>query len=94
MIIRTPREIGALIRARRRDHRLTQEGLAELVGASRKWIIDIEAGKRTSDLGMVLQTLNALGLDLDIRERRSPAPARATNIDAIVTGATQRTPVA
>lgn len=84
MIIRTPREIGLLVRESRRSHGLTQAALATRVQVSRKWIIDLEAGKRTSELGLVLRTLSALALELDISERSNHAPAPGRDIDAII----------
>jgi y4mF family transcriptional regulator len=84
MIIRTPREIGLLVRESRRAHGLTQAALAARVHVSRKWIIDLEAGKRTSELGLVLRTLNALALELDISERSDHTPSPGRDIDAII----------
>lgn len=62
--IRTPRELGALIRERRRSLNLAQAALAARVGTTRRWIIDVERGKAGAELGLVLQTLQALGLNL------------------------------
>lgn len=83
MIIRNSRELGHLVKRSRQKRGLTQALLAAHVGASRKWIIDLEAGKRTSDLSLVLQTLNALGLELDARERAKRPPG-LHDLDAIV----------
>lgn len=69
MIIRTTKDLAHLIRDQRSRRFLTQANLAELVGVSRKWIVDLEAGKRTTDLSLVLRTIKALGLDLDVRDR-------------------------
>jgi HTH-type transcriptional regulator / antitoxin HipB len=85
MIVRTPKELGQLIKEHRGARGLTQAALAAQVGVSRKWIIDLESGKRTTDLSLVLRTLNVLGVELDARAR----PARPTNdtqidIDAVV----------
>jgi HTH-type transcriptional regulator / antitoxin HipB len=67
MRIRSPSELGALIRARRRQLGLDQIGLAEKVGVSRQWIIEIEKGKPRAAIGLILRTLNALGIFLDAR---------------------------
>jgi hypothetical protein len=56
------------------------------VGASRKWIIDLESGKRTTDLSLVMRTLNVLGIALDAHER-SEATSKEVDIDAIVDAA-------
>ncbi|HET7630888.1 MAG TPA: helix-turn-helix domain-containing protein [Gemmatimonadaceae bacterium] len=82
MRIRSATELGHLAREARRSQGLTQAQLAARVGASRKWIIDLEGGKRTADLSLVLRTLNILGLDLDVTPRTRSRPSV---LDAIVT---------
>jgi|SRR5581483_96836 HTH-type transcriptional regulator/antitoxin HipB len=68
MIIRTPGDLGAAIRAGRRALGLDQAGLAARVGVQRQWIIKIESGKSTAEVGLVLRTLNALGLKVEVGE--------------------------
>jgi y4mF family transcriptional regulator len=65
MLIRTTREVGLLVRDRRRAVRLTQGELAERVGASREWIRQLESGKPRLELGLTLRALTALGIALD-----------------------------
>ena len=62
--LRTPSDIGALIRARRRELGVSQARLAELVGVSRLWINQVERGKPGAGLGFVLRTLATLGIEL------------------------------
>lgn len=66
MLIRTPLDLGSAIRDRRRRLHLDQDGLAQRIGVSRKWIIDIEKGKSRAEIGLVLRTLDALGLRLSL----------------------------
>ncbi len=88
MIVRNPKELGHLVKDVRASRRLTQAALAVQVGASRKWIIDLEAGKDTTDLSLVLRALNVLGIELDARIRsRSDVKGKAVDIDAIVDAA-------
>ncbi len=84
MIIRTAKELGQLIRDHRSRKDLTQAQLADLVGVSRKWIIDLEGGKRTTDLSLVLRTVNALGLELDAHERVKRLGQNDIDINEIV----------
>ena len=65
MIIRTPRELGLLIRDRRRAAGITQAALGERVGASRQWIRLLESGKPRLELGLTLRALTALGITLN-----------------------------
>lgn len=68
MIIRTPADLGAAIRAGRRALGLGQADLAARVGVRRQWVLKIEAGKSTAELGLVLRTLNVLGLKVEVGE--------------------------
>lgn len=76
MIVRSAKEMGALIRDRRTGLGLSQLQLAEKVGVSRVWIVQFEAGKPTAQLGLVLRTLRELGVSLDavLNEDSSPFP--------------------
>ena len=90
MRFRSPAELGAIIRERRRRLGLEQKALAERVGVSRQWIIDIEKGKPRAALGLVLRTANALGILLDARDepiRQSRRAAAAPDIDTIIAAA-------
>ena len=64
MILRTPKDIGAVIRQRRHDAAMDQATLAKKVGVSRWWIHEIERGKPRAELGLVLRTLTVLGVTL------------------------------
>jgi HTH-type transcriptional regulator/antitoxin HipB len=74
MLLRTPIDLGFAIRDRRRRLKLDQNDLAERVGVSRKWIVDVEKGKPRVELGLVLRTLDALGLRLTLAADHSPSP--------------------
>ena len=67
MRIRTPIDLGALIRERRKALRLDQKTLAEKVGVSRQWIVDVEQGKPRIEIGLVLRTADALGIVLCVK---------------------------
>lgn len=84
MIIRTTKELGQLLRDHRSRRGLTQAQLADLVGVSRKWIIDLEGGKRTTDLSLVLLTINALELELDAHPRKKRTGKSNIDVDEIV----------
>lgn len=91
MRLRTPRDIGAIIRDRRRRLGLDQGELAKKVGVSRLWINQVERGKPGASLNLVLRTLAAVGVELipDTGER-PPEDAEAVvtpDINAIVQAA-------
>ena len=64
MLVRTPDDLGAAIRDRRRRHGWSQQKLAEKIGVSRQWINEVEKGKIRSELGLVLRALEALDVTL------------------------------
>ena len=68
MRIRTPLELGLFLRDLRSEQGIDQGTLARQVGVSRQWIIAIEKGKPRAPIGLVLRTLNTLGVSLDIAE--------------------------
>lgn len=98
MLLRTPRDVGAIIRQRRRELGLDQATLARKLGVSRQWIIEVEAGKPRAELGLVLRTLDALGVRLVDEAALQPARARKDrvepppDIDAIVSAARKPRP--
>jgi y4mF family transcriptional regulator len=93
MLLRTPKDIGALIRQRRHELKIDQQTLADRVGVGRKWISEAESGKPTMELKLVLRTLDALGVRLATDERKKPrlhTLPPAPDIDAIVRAARKR----
>lgn len=71
MKLTTTKDIGSLVRQARKDSGLTQVQLAQRVGVSRDWIIRVEQGRATVELGLVLRTLKTLGVGLESAERKS-----------------------
>jgi y4mF family transcriptional regulator len=60
-------EIGFLIRQERKNQNLTQEQLAALAGVGVRFIREVEHGKPTCQLALVLQVMQTLGLKLGIK---------------------------
>jgi HTH-type transcriptional regulator/antitoxin HipB len=90
-VLRTPADVGALIRDRRRALGLDQADLANQVGVSRLWINQVERGKPGASIGLVLRTLMALGLELSTNARgKTPTPAVTLDIDAVVEAASDK----
>lgn len=95
MQVRTPLDLGVIIRERRRALGLRQQDLAERVGVSRQWIVEVERGKSRAELGLVLRTLNALGIELHVgRPEENPMdqapPVPAIDIDEVIARARGR----
>ncbi|MCE7031564.1 helix-turn-helix transcriptional regulator [Lysobacter sp. GX 14042] len=81
-IIHTPRELGLAIRSRRKELGWGQATLAEQVGVTRQWIIDIEKGKPRAELVLALRALRVLGLSLHVEAERNEGVARDSDKQA------------
>lgn len=73
MPVRSVEELGAAIRHRRRQLNWDQQSLAERVGVSRQWIVEIEAGKPRAEIGLLIRALRTLGLELEISSEEMPS---------------------
>lgn len=72
----TSAEIGAIIRTARKAQNLRQDELAGAAGVGLRFIVDLEAGKSTAQIGKTLQVLEALGCALEITPPPEPKTAR------------------
>jgi HTH-type transcriptional regulator/antitoxin HipB len=66
MRIRNISDLGAYLRARRTELGMDQATLAEKARTSRKWLIEVENGKPGAELGLVLRTLRALDVAVEL----------------------------
>ena len=62
----TPAQIGQLVRRTRRAQRLRQDQLAGAAGVGVRFLVELEAGKATAQIGKALAVLSALGCTLRI----------------------------
>jgi HTH-type transcriptional regulator / antitoxin HipB len=95
MFIRTPADLGAVIRDRRKQLKLDQSTFAKRVGVSRQWVIGVERGHARAATGLVLRAIDALGIRLDASAEptsRHGSTASAVDINAIVDKAKKRRP--
>jgi len=67
--VKTPKEIGALIRQTRKQTKFKQAEAAAMYRVGTRFLSDLENGKQTMHLGKTLQVLNAFGLVVSIRKR-------------------------
>lgn len=84
MRIRTPTDLGALIRDRRNRLGLDQKSLAAKVGVSRQWIVEVEQGKPRAEIGLLLRTISALGIALDAEDGPQEDKSASHGVDAHV----------
>ena len=62
----TPEKIGELVRSIRKSMGVTQKNLAMTSGTGLRFIIDMEKGKSTCQLGKVLTVLHTLGIKIEV----------------------------
>ncbi len=67
--INNPEELGQYILKERKRLQLTQKEISEFADVGRKFIIELEKGKATAQLGKVFELLNSLGLELHLIKR-------------------------
>lgn len=66
MEIQSVRELAAVIRGLRREKGWSQAELAREAGVGREWVIHLEKARPTVELGLVMGTLKALGVRIQI----------------------------
>jgi HTH-type transcriptional regulator / antitoxin HipB len=66
MIATTPTTIGQAVRRARKAMGLRQPELAAAAGVGLRFLVELERGKPTAQLGLALTVLQAVGLDLKV----------------------------
>lgn len=66
MRIPTTKAAGAAVRRTRLERDWSQQRLADEAGVSREWVSAVERGKPALDLRLLLDVLDALGLELSV----------------------------
>ena len=93
--IKTPVELGAVIRDARERHSWTQTDLAQRANVTRQWVIRMEKGRHDkAEVGLVLAVLNALEVSLHVGEilesaerPAGPIDGAPVDLDAVITRA-------
>jgi y4mF family transcriptional regulator len=62
----TPKQVGVLIRQTRKNLGVTQKDLALTSGTGLRFVIDLEKGKETCEIGKALTVLQTLGIKLTL----------------------------
>ena len=65
-MIQSTIDIGQQIQSSRKKQGLSQEELAMLANVGRRFVVELEQGKATAQIGKVLQVLHALGLGVQV----------------------------
>jgi HTH-type transcriptional regulator / antitoxin HipB len=62
-------DLGNLIREARKRSELDQESTADLIGVGPRFLSEVERGKPSARLGLVLKVLERLGLEVWVSPR-------------------------
>jgi putative transcriptional regulator len=86
MKISTTHDLAAAARGRRIDLGWSQAEFAARLKISRKWVYEFEAGKPTSEIGIVLRALQELGFSVELNDPSRKQPrgehaGRRRNVD-------------
>ncbi|MDN2583217.1 helix-turn-helix transcriptional regulator [Aquibium sp. ELW1220] len=65
--IKSPDELGLLIRKARERRNQSQQSFADLAGVGRRFVSELENGKATLELGKVLKVMRAAGISIFAR---------------------------
>ena len=66
LTVSDPATLGRVIRDTRRALGLKQPGLALSAGVGVRFLVDIENGKPTAQIGKIMQVLGALGITVQL----------------------------
>lgn len=66
-MMQTVKEMGEAVRQTRKRLGVTQRDLAMTAGTGLRFVVELEQGKETLQIGKVLDVLHAVGLRLDLR---------------------------
>lgn len=75
--VRSPRELGQLVRLHRKSRGWTLEKLSRFANVSMRFLSEFERGKETAEIGKAVHVLQLLGLEAFIVPRHEmPASLR------------------
>ena len=74
-VVQSAEDLGELVRAHRKQRKLTLKTISGLGNLSTRFLSEFERGKETAELGKVLQALRTLGLEVMVQPRGS-TPSR------------------
>ena len=66
----TVTEIGARIRAERKRQGVTQLELSQAADVGRRFVVELENGKETVQVGKMLKVLDILGIDFQLLDAK------------------------
>lgn len=62
-------ELGAAVRLGRKAQGLTQQQFADIAGVGVRFLSELERGKETAEVGLVLRVVQLAGFDVILRQK-------------------------
>lgn len=82
MYVRTAADLGKRLRNQRKARGWSQTELGRAIGVSRFWVSQMERGKESVELGLVLDAARALGMLVDVSDAaRAPVSSGSPAAD-------------
>lgn len=72
-------QLPSLLRSIRKKNRITQQQLGERLGLSQRMVAKLEAHPEKASFERVLHALNALEIDVVLKERKTPSLSSSRN---------------
>jgi y4mF family transcriptional regulator len=72
--------LGALVKRTRKAAKLRQVDLADAAGVSYRFVLDLEAGKESCQLGKALKVMAVLGIPLTAGDRHQLGSVRISPV--------------
>lgn len=70
MTIRSAKDIGQLVRKRRKEMNMTQKESAAIIGVGIRFLSELENGKSSLEIDKVIRVMLYMGIDLEAKERK------------------------
>lgn len=67
-------QLGGLLKSLRKERQITQEKLGERLGLTQRMVARLESNPEKSSFERVFQVLNAMEVDLVLKERETSTP--------------------
>jgi len=81
VLVNSINDLASAVRGGRLRAGLSQEQVAARAGVSRQWVGELERGKPTAELGLVLGLLDALELNIELDDRGSAGQPTTASVD-------------
>lgn len=81
--ISRPDQFGAALRSMRLHQGMTQAELAERAQVTRKWLSQVENGKRTAEIGLVCRVVGILGHEIQLVPAVAPSFDLEAHLEAL-----------